>query len=78
LKTQFTDPAAVWAISELAEEAEMTAEELDRRQRTRERAHAIWVERGCPEGRDVKFWLEAEGDPKNSAPTSDVTLRQIG
>ena len=23
-------------------------------------AHAIWVDRGCPEGRDLDNWLEAE------------------
>jgi hypothetical protein len=62
LKTQVTDPAAIRAISELAEEAVMTAEEMERRQRIRGRAHEIWIERGCPEGRDVEFWLEAEGE----------------
>jgi hypothetical protein len=23
-------------------------------------AHAIWIERGCPVGRDLDHWLEAE------------------
>ena len=23
-------------------------------------AHAIWTDRGCPEGRDLDHWLEAE------------------
>ena len=23
-------------------------------------AHAIWIDRGCPEGRDLDNWLEAE------------------
>ena len=62
LKTQFTDPAVIRAIGELVGEAELTAEDLERRQRIRDRAHEIWTERGCPEGRDVEFWLEAEGE----------------
>jgi hypothetical protein len=60
LKKQIDDAAAVKAISELAEEAEMTAAELEKRHFTRERAHEIWIERGRPEGRDVECWLAAE------------------
>jgi hypothetical protein len=60
LKRQISDPAAVQAICDLAGEFDMTAEELERRHRIRERAHEIWIERGCPEGRDVEFWLAAE------------------
>jgi hypothetical protein len=60
LTRQISDPAAVRAICELAGECEMTAEELERRQCIGERAHEIWIERGCPEGRDVEFWLAAE------------------
>jgi hypothetical protein len=62
LKRQISDPAAVQAICELADEFDMTAEELERRHHIRMRAHEIWVERGCPEGRDVEFWLTAEGE----------------
>lgn len=29
-------------------------------ERVRERAHAIWIEEGCPEGRDQEHWLRAE------------------
>jgi len=29
-------------------------------ERIRERAHAIWIEEGCPEGRDQEHWLRAE------------------
>jgi hypothetical protein len=60
LKRQISDPAAMKAICELAGEFEMTAKELERRQHIRERAHEIWIERGCPEGRDLEFWLAAE------------------
>jgi hypothetical protein len=60
LKPYIRDPIAIQAISDLAAEFEMTAEELERRQRIRERAHEIWIECGCPEGRDVEFWLAAE------------------
>jgi transcription initiation factor TFIIIB Brf1 subunit/transcription initiation factor TFIIB len=62
LKRYIDDPAAVRALSEVAAKLEMTAQELERRQHIRERAHEIWTERGCPEGRDVEFWLAAEGE----------------
>jgi hypothetical protein len=55
-----TDDRAGKALDELADESEMTAEKLEKRHQTRERAHELWIERGRPEGRDVEFWLEAE------------------
>jgi hypothetical protein len=60
LLTQFSDRAAVKAIYDLAGEFEMTAAELEKRHRIRQRAHEIWIERGRPEGRDVENWLAAE------------------
>jgi hypothetical protein len=60
LRRGISDPKAVQAISELAAEYELTAEELERHHRIRERAHEIWTERGRPGGRDVEFWLVAE------------------
>jgi hypothetical protein len=60
MKRQISDPTAVQAMSELADEYEMTAAQLERQCRIRVRAHEIWIERGCPEGRDVEFWLAAE------------------
>jgi hypothetical protein len=60
LKNQIIDPATVQAITDLTDEFEMTAAELEKRHHTRERAHAIWIEQGHPEGRDVEFWLAAE------------------
>jgi hypothetical protein len=62
LKRQITDVRAVKALDELADETEMTAAELEKRQLTRERAHEIWIEQGRPEGRDVEFWLAAEAE----------------
>jgi hypothetical protein len=59
LNRQITDPAGMHAICELAGEFEMTAAELEKRH-IRERAHAIGIERGRPEGCDVEFWLAAE------------------
>ncbi len=59
MKWQTSDPAALKAICDLADEAEMTAGERERRHRIREPAHEILM-RGCPEGRDVEFWLAAE------------------
>jgi hypothetical protein len=61
MKRLVTDDQAATALDELAEESEMTAEELEKRHQTRERAHAIWIEQGKPDGRDVEFWLAAEG-----------------
>lgn len=34
------------------------------------RAHAIWIEQGCPEGREVENWLEAERQLGGPAPAS--------
>lgn len=36
--------------------------ETDVQQRIRERAYAIWLEEGCPHGRDSDHWLQAEQD----------------
>jgi hypothetical protein len=62
LKRQISDPATVQAICDLADEFDMTAEELEKRHQVRKRAHEIWVQHGRPEGRDVEFWLKAEGE----------------
>ena len=64
LRMQIIDPAALKAISEVADGLDMTAEEMERRRSIRERAHAMWVEHGRPEGRDVEFWLAAERELK--------------
>ena len=36
----------------------MNDEEL--KQRITERARQLWEEDGCPEGRDMEYWLKAE------------------
>ncbi len=54
------DPVAARAIEEMADELDMTAQELERRQLIRERAHAMWVQHDHPAKRDVEFWLAAE------------------
>jgi hypothetical protein len=39
-------------------------------------AHAIWIDRGCPEGSDVDNWLEAErqlrGEVRRPAAADDL------
>lgn len=38
----------------------MTQETLPTPEQIAERAYALWIERGCPEGSDEADWLEAE------------------
>jgi hypothetical protein len=57
-----TDARAVQVLRELADESERRAETLETSCRIRERAYRIWIERGCPEGRDLEHWLLAERD----------------
>lgn len=33
---------------------------VDVEQRIRDRAYAIWLDEGCPDGRDAEHWLQAE------------------
>jgi hypothetical protein len=40
------------------EDSDMNDEEL--KQRITERARQLWEEDGCPEGRDMEYWLKAE------------------
>lgn len=49
--------------------------ETDVQKRIRERAYAIWLEEGCPHGRDTEHWLRAEGDIAGSlTETAPVAL----
>jgi hypothetical protein len=46
----------------------------------RQRAHALWVEHGRPEGHETAFWLQAERELKNEGnggltSRDDETLR---
>jgi hypothetical protein len=67
LERQISDPRAVQAICELRGEFERSAAELETRHLIRERAHEIWIERGCPESRDVEHWLMAERELSGEA-----------
>lgn len=46
---------------------------LDVEQRIRDRAYAIWLEQGCPDGCDGDHWLQAERDIAAQAGTVAVT-----
>lgn len=35
------------------------------------RARSLWQERGCPAGRDIEIWLEAERQIGQAAPPDD-------
>ena len=60
LKRQISDSAAIQAICDLAGEFEMSAAELEKRHRIRERAYEVWIDLGRPEGCAVECWLAAE------------------
>jgi Protein of unknown function (DUF2934) len=60
LTKHVTDPRAVRAICELANEFDMTAAQLEWQRLVRERAHKLWLEQGCPEGRQLEHWTAAE------------------
>jgi hypothetical protein len=40
----------------------------DREQRIRDRAHQIWQDEGCPEGRADEHWAQAEREVAEAAP----------
>lgn len=40
--------------------AAYSGDETDRDARIRERAYALWLEQGQPEGRDLEHWMAAE------------------
>jgi hypothetical protein len=60
LKRFVLDRTTEKVIGDLVGEYEATADEMERRQRIRERAHDMWIKHGRPAGRDVEFWLAAE------------------
>lgn len=78
LEMDISDAAAVKAISELSEELEMTAAELERHQNIRERAHEIWVEWGCPVGRDVEHWVAAEREIDATSQRGRSVRKRVG
>jgi len=48
----------------------------EREQQIRERAHRLWEEAGCPEGRDNEFWQEAERAVDQEQGSSDKRQRR--
>lgn len=44
----------------------MSGTDAERERRIRERAYFLWLEAGCPDGRSIEFWTQAqmlEADP---------------
>lgn len=42
----------------------------------RQRAHALWLEEGCPEGKSDQHWQQAQRDVLASAPAASVRADQ--
>jgi hypothetical protein len=40
-------------------------------QTIRERAHRLWEEAGCPEGRDAEFWERAQREIEGESGQTD-------
>ncbi len=40
----------------------------DAHRRIAQRAHEIWVQEGCPEGKQTEHWIQAESEVANPAP----------
>jgi hypothetical protein len=76
LKRQISDPQAMQAISEIANRFERNAAALEHRQRVRQRAHEIWIEQGCPEGRDIENWVAAESEVTSAQEATGEGQRQ--
>ena len=49
-------------------------------QRVRERAYEIWQYAGCPEGRSVEHWLQAEAEitAQEQGLEQEIALEQQG
>jgi superfamily I DNA/RNA helicase len=60
IKKYISDRRALQVISEVTDELELTAEQAERRERIRQRAHALWIAEGRPEGRAAENWIAAE------------------
>lgn len=41
------------------------------------RAYQIFVERGCPEGRDLEHWLEAEAQLRGGMQSSEKQIAPV-
>jgi hypothetical protein len=42
----------------------------------RERAQALWLQEGCPEGRSEQHWQQAQHDVRESVHTAPVTMNE--
>ena len=53
---------------------------MEQQERIRERAFALWVEAGSPEGQDLEFWHRAEqeiaAEQNTGTPDEEGDLRQ--
>jgi Protein of unknown function (DUF2934) len=70
------DPATVQRLERFAEEIKAKLDDLQgavKREATGRRAFELWHEAGRPEGRDLEFWLRAEGEQPGSCRTSTGT-----
>src|SRR5688572_23124077 len=47
--------------------------DAEHRDRIAARAYQLWGQRGCPAGRDLEFWLEAEDEARGGQPASEWT-----
>ena len=43
----------------------------------RQRAHVLWLEEGCPEGRSEQHWQQAQRDVLASVPAAPVAADQL-
>lgn len=50
---------------------------MDREQRIRERAHAIWEAEGRPHGRHEEFWARAEEDVRAQEASSQADTKSV-
>jgi hypothetical protein len=50
---------------------------VDVEQRTRERAYAIWLEEGCPEGCDAEHWARAEAEIRAETPVAELVAAPV-
>lgn len=58
---------------------EISAPPPPTREQVQALAHAIWIDRGCPQGCDVEIWLEAErqlgAESKANLRSSDISVQ---
>ena len=60
---QIVDEVTVHRLEGFAQEIARRLTDLEKavaEEETRSRAHYLWREAGCPAGRDLEFWLQAE------------------